>query len=308
MDKSKYQLLLSSLSELTSPQYWKFKGKLNILDLKKIVTLTLEEDVNVVCGHCDSGEYVKHGRRNDFRRYKCKNCGKTFNILTGTPLSRLRKKGRWLDYSDCLAQGLSIRESARLTGVSKKTSFKWRHTFLENANLLKAEKLNGLVEVKETKFKYSEKGAKVVKHPEKLGTDVYVLTSVDRNRMASTPKIWDFEVDKILQYNKSLYAKDSLFISEDNGILKNFVNKENLLYKKPTDSNSYKHIKNVKSYNEHLHLWMRRFKGVATKYLDNYLSWYRELDEFTMQIPIKVLLVRARAINRFPYNPIVKKE
>jgi transposase-like protein len=310
MTKSSFRSKLKEFSNITSPQYWQFKGIMNILDLKKIVTLTLEEEAHVECGHCGSYKYSKHGRRNDFQRYKCKNCGKTFNILTGTPLARLRKKGRWLDYSDCLAQGLSVRESARLTGVSKKTSFKWRHTFLENANLLKAEKLNGIVEVKETKFKYSEKGAKVIRHPEKFGTDVFVLTSLDRNRLTSTPKIWDLEVENIEEHNANLYSNDCIFISEEGEVLKNFIGGHKLIHKKGNvDSvNSYKHIKNVKNYNDNLHLWMKRFKGVATKYLQNYLSWYRELDEFLMQVPIKVMLVRAKSIDRFPYNPIVKLE
>jgi transposase-like protein len=33
-------------------------------------------------------------------------------------------------------------------------------------------------------------------------------------------------------------------------------------------------IQNVNSYHSSLHGWMERFHGVATKYLDNYLSWY----------------------------------
>lgn len=38
------------------------------------------------------------------------------------------------------------------------------------------------------------------------------------------------------------------------------------------------HIQNVNSYHSHLHVWMKRFNGVATKYLDNYLSWFRFFD------------------------------
>jgi transposase-like protein len=160
MDQNIFQYIITALTDLTTPQYWIFKELSSKFDEKKIVTLILEAEAKVVCGHCRSDKYSKHGRRNDFQRYKCKRCGKTFNILTGTPLARLRKKGRWLDFSNCLAEGLSVRKSAKFAGVSKNTSFKWRHTFLTNSNKLKAEKLNGVVEVKETKFKYSEKGAK----------------------------------------------------------------------------------------------------------------------------------------------------
>ena len=38
------------------------------------------------------------------------------------------------------------------------------------------------------------------------------------------------------------------------------------------------HIQNVNSYTSRLKDWMRPFKGVATKYLENYLGWNRMLD------------------------------
>jgi hypothetical protein len=140
-----------------------------------------------------------------------------------------------------------------------------------------------------------------------LGTDVFVLTSLDRNRFASTPKIWDYNVERITDFNKSLYAKDSLFVSEKDKVLSAFVKAENLIFKPIEEiQDSYKHIKNVQSYNDGLHDWMKRFKGVATKYLQNYLSWYRELDEFLMNISAKLVLIRARSIEGFPYNPIAK--
>jgi len=39
------------------------------------------------------------------------------------------------------------------------------------------------------------------------------------------------------------------------------------------------HIQNVNAYDSRLKGWMFSFKGVATKYLDNYLGWHRLLDK-----------------------------
>ena len=36
------------------------------------------------------------------------------------------------------------------------------------------------------------------------------------------------------------------------------------------------HIQNVNAYHGRLHGWMYRFKGVATKYLDNYSDRYNQ--------------------------------
>lgn len=38
------------------------------------------------------------------------------------------------------------------------------------------------------------------------------------------------------------------------------------------------HIQNVNSYHGRFKGWMRRFRGVATSYLENYLGWFRALD------------------------------
>ncbi|MBB5203962.1 hypothetical protein HNQ51_001255 [Inhella inkyongensis] len=38
------------------------------------------------------------------------------------------------------------------------------------------------------------------------------------------------------------------------------------------------HIQNVNAYYSRHKTWIRRFQGVATYYLENYLGWYRALD------------------------------
>jgi len=38
------------------------------------------------------------------------------------------------------------------------------------------------------------------------------------------------------------------------------------------------HVQNVNAYVSRLRGWMRRFKGVATKYLASYMGWFRMLD------------------------------
>lgn len=40
------------------------------------------------------------------------------------------------------------------------------------------------------------------------------------------------------------------------------------------------HIQNVNAYDSRLKTWMRRFNGIATKYLDNYLGWRRLLERY----------------------------
>jgi hypothetical protein len=45
------------------------------------------------------------------------------------------------------------------------------------------------------------------------------------------------------------------------------------------------HVQNVNAYHSRLKGWMRRFRGVATRYLPNYLGWRRALDRHSEEIP-----------------------
>ncbi len=51
------------------------------------------------CGHCGSKHFGTWGRANGLRRYKCKDCGRTFNALTSTPMAQLHKRDAWLAYA-----------------------------------------------------------------------------------------------------------------------------------------------------------------------------------------------------------------
>ncbi len=50
---------------------------------------------------------------------------------------------------------------------------------------------------------------------------------------------------------------------------------------------------------------MVRFNGVATKYLENYISWYRELDEFKDRLTPKTILLRAKSGGEYKKQPLI---
>ena len=82
------------------------------------------------CPHCDTPGAVSQGKARGLRRYQCKACKKTFNAATDTALQGVHKKERWLTYGECLADGLTIRESADRSNLVVSTAFYWRHRFL----------------------------------------------------------------------------------------------------------------------------------------------------------------------------------
>ena len=52
------------------------------------------------CPSCRAERPYRHGHDRGIQRYRCRACRKTFSLLSGTPLSRLRHRAKWLDYLD----------------------------------------------------------------------------------------------------------------------------------------------------------------------------------------------------------------
>lgn len=117
------------------------------------------------CLHCGSESITRNGSNRGLQRYRCKDCGRSFNATTETPLSRLRKKELFLAQAECLAQGLSVRATAAKLGVSVSTAFRWRHRFLQEVVSQQPRQLSGLLEADETYFLESQKGSRHLTRP-----------------------------------------------------------------------------------------------------------------------------------------------
>jgi transposase-like protein len=105
---------------------------------------------NLVCPQCGGNDIRRWGKVSGKPRYRCLNCGKTFNALTGTPLARLRYRDRWQDQVQALVNGDTLAKAAERCGVNQSTAFRWRRRFLEALNRDKPASLSGIVEADET--------------------------------------------------------------------------------------------------------------------------------------------------------------
>lgn len=97
-------------------------------------------------------------------------CYKTYTVLTGTQLVKLRHKEILLDFAQDLTKSKTIRESAKHCEVDKSTTLRWRHRMLNNPKRLIAKYLHGIVEFDETYFLESHKGERnLYRKPRKRG-------------------------------------------------------------------------------------------------------------------------------------------
>jgi transposase-like protein len=110
------------------------------------------------CPHCGSQRLQGWGHASGLPRYRCVDCRRSFNALTGTPLARLRLKEKWAAQTEALITGESLVKAAERCGVAVSTAFRWRHRFLSAPALDKPDKLTGIVEADETFILESFKG------------------------------------------------------------------------------------------------------------------------------------------------------
>lgn len=117
----------------------------------------------VGCPHCGAAgdRLVSWGQSHGLRHYRCRDCGRTFNALTGRAFAQARTMDALR--TDALIDGVSLREAARRCQIDKNTAFRRRHRFLHDAAGHRAEHERGIVEAGETFFLESFKGQRHLK-------------------------------------------------------------------------------------------------------------------------------------------------
>lgn len=248
-----------------------------------------------VCPHCGHKKVSRWGVASGLQRYRCGACHATFNALTGTPLARLRLKDKWLTYAQQMAEGRSVRKSAEVCVVHRNTSFRWRHRFLELPNTQRAAMLKGIAEADETVFLESFKGKK------RGLSDEQIPVLICRDRAGFTA---DFVLDKADKEHigavlKPILAADAILCT-DGGKAPGAAAREMGVCHRPVNlaqgirvvAGVY-HVQNVNAYDSRLKEWMRRFHGVATRHLPNYLGWRRLIERAHDAPPPSAVLLAA---------------
>lgn len=243
------------------------------------------------CPHCTAPGAHKRGIVSKLIRYHCPTCGKSFNALTGTPLARLRMKERWLDLAESFAHVESLKQCAARCGVSEPTALRWRHRLLgTTAKRAAATTLGGTTEFDITYERHSEKGSPTLSGgrtgrkrggPQGEGADL-VARLIGLERGADMfASVLPSETAGALRYSLKEHLKRGAVIVTDSA--KNFrrvfrkmgVHHEPVNIARKQRVRGPYHIQTVNALHKHFHDFMAGFKGVATKYLPNYLEWFR---------------------------------
>ena len=253
-----------------------------------------------VCPHCSSELISKNGKYNGKQRYICKDCRRTFTDFTNSAVYRSKKSlDKWLKYAKCMIMGLSIRKSAKIVGINIATSFFWRHKILDCISaFLGTGHVDGLIEADEVFFAESFKGTKTINMPreshkrgksiKKRGISkeqICIATALDRQgNLIIEPLCKGRMTYKELEnLYKGHIGENSILCTDSHKSYIRFATDFNLNHKRIKTGKHKEdiyHIQHINNLHSNLKRWMRRFNGVASKYISNYMHWFKWLRIF----------------------------
>ena len=299
MQKKAFQELVKRLGELTPQQRQVVENSLSRIADESKVCQELNQAPVTNCPHCDSQHLQKWGWKDQLQRYRCKACRATFNRLTGTNLSRLRKKEQWLDVIESLNAKETLDQMQERLGISRMTAVLWRKRFLGALNSEDPTPLSGIVEADETYIRRGQKGSRCVERaPRKRGKPgqtggvqpedyVCLMTARDRSRQTAHHLTQSQTKDVFEAFLNPLIAPDSILCSDGQSGYEKFARKYDIQHvvlrakhKEFVHSGVY-HIQNVNAYHSRLKQFLSRLKGVAAKYIGLYLTWLDYLDKLS---------------------------
>ena len=248
------------------------------------------------CGHCKSESFISWGQAGGLKRYKCRDCKRTFNALTGTPLAQLHRRDAWLGYARAMVDRTSLRAAAKRADICLDTSFRWRHRFVKAARDKRPSVVTGIVEADETYILKSAKGSRKItgrasrkrggkaKKPG-LSTDDHDAILIIRDRHGTTTDhvMPDLEGRTFHAFLAPVVARDALLVSDGRAAYGQFAEATGRLHISLNASAGERtyghyHIQNVNAYQSRFKGWMAPFKGVASKNIPSYLGWRRMIE------------------------------
>ncbi|HRT73267.1 MAG TPA: IS1595 family transposase [Bacteroidales bacterium] len=263
-------------------------NKLTALDYQRIKILSTAP----ICPRCRCEYVTKAGVHNGRQVYKCKNCKYQFRETAKSLVYHLHKYPLILDYLKCMLEGKSLRACAREVGISLPTSFRWRHKILSAIQGLEGGiNFSGITEADELLLQYSEKGRRYKSPEEKeqamktVHPNVAVLVMTDREgnllfKHTGENKVQNSQIKEEL---KRRVSENNLICFKPNDEFKQAVMEspsKKVIVRRKTKGLAIYSVNVAEKKITNFLVWMMRFRGVATKYLQNYLMWFVVMNKY----------------------------
>lgn len=248
------------------------------------------------CPHCQSAHFVKNGKRNGRQNFRCRSCNKAFVENTGTILFSMKKDISVLEkYVHCMIEKYPLRKCAEICNINVATAFAWQHKILDALQNMMAEvELDGIVEADETYSTISYKGHhrdfKLPRPAHKRGTRagkrgiskeqvcVPCGINLDGKSVAKISNLGKPSLKDLQKVLSDKVAAGSVFVTDSLRPYQKLsldMNLSHIRIPRGRRSVGAFNIQTVNNYHKRLKdLIFGTFKGVATKYLNNYLVYH----------------------------------
>lgn len=240
----------------------------------------------------------------EHQRYKCRDCGSTFVSTAKSVFYRSHLTPDQIsEIINAVTDRKSIRHAASLCRLSTKTAFRWRHRLLDSLTIPNEKVvLGGILEADETGFDLSFKGNPwnhfafygmsspelrnyLLRHPEKnpkgMNEMVNVCCGIDHNKeaLAIPTNLGKCRTKHLVQAFDTHIEQRSIMCSDKNTAYVKMCNQMKIaLVQFKSDDYTTKSgdlsIQRINNYHSNMKMWFKFFRGVATKYLRNYLLWF----------------------------------
>lgn len=252
-----------------------------------------------VCPHCGGKHLVRNGHFRGHQRYVCRDCGKAVGLSNDTILFSTKKEmSTWTKFVNCMVQRYSLRKCAEICSISLPTAFAWRHKILDAlSNMMNEVRLAGVVECDETyqliSYKGNHKKSKTFSMPRKVHhragkaskrglskEQVCVTTGVDLSgnsvgRISNLGKPTHLHLSKVLG---GRILAGSTFVTDSHrgySFLAGNMNLDHIRIPRNRHVSAGHNIQKANNFHAGLKSMVNHlFKGVATKYLNNYVVYH----------------------------------
>lgn len=251
------------------------------------------------CPKCHFIHPVKRGVIKNHQRYFCPKCNKYFTVYTNTILNYTKKDILiWKQYIKMMFEPKprTNKEISSILNISYMTAFRWRRKILKILEeKFMNDNLGGIVEADETFILVSHKGRHIdgTYGRRRGGSSKYrglshqqagILVAIDRNKNLIS-KVYGFgkiSGAQVVSVLSKRIDKNSLLITDGCNAYSEFAYYEGLQLKQLKAGRAIGsgiHLNTVNSYHSRLKRWLCNFNGISTKYLNEYLAWFKFLQQ-----------------------------
>jgi transposase-like protein len=246
------------------------------------------------CPRCSCRRTVRWGQYPGGQRYRCRGCRRTFTLRTASPRAYTKLPDEWAPYLDLMERRATLREIAAELDIHICTAFRWRHALLSRMARMRLPPLSGPVELGTAPIALNEKGCRDLDGDARRrgGRSTGLLEpGVDRTHIAiaisplagirtghiQQQMIGSSEARQFIEQN---VAPDQPVVFATTPWKRSFIlagkragyDVTPELWAPSVDAPQ------LFAYRRRLRDWLTAFRGVGTRYVDNYLRWHHAVE------------------------------